>query len=127
MITPGSFNVLVSAVFLAEGQAQADNPLQLLLGPWFPFIVIGVLFYFLLIRPERRKRSETAQMLDNLKKNDHVVTIGGIYGVVLNSQQGSEDVVIRVDEGNNTKLRVLRSAVSRVVSAAEGEEKKESS
>ncbi len=127
MITTGSFNVLVSATILAEGQPQADNPLQLLLGPWFPFIVIGVLFYFLLIRPERRKRSETAQMLDNLKKNDHVVTIGGIYGVVLNAQQGSEDVVIRVDEGNNTKLRVLRSAISRVISAAEGEEKKESS
>ena len=94
--------------------------LQLLLGPWFPFIVIGVLFYFLLIRPERRKRTEVSQMLDNLKKNDHVVTIGGIYGVVINAQKGSEDVTIRVDDGNNTKLRVLRTAISRVVSTARG-------
>jgi preprotein translocase subunit YajC len=123
----GSFDVLVSAVVLAEGQQQPDGFAQLLLGPWFPFIVIGVLFYFLLIRPERRKRNETSQMLENLKKNDHVITIGGIYGVVLNAQKGSEDVTIRVDDGNNTKLRVLRSAISRVISAAEGDDKKESS
>ena len=100
-----------SAALLAEGQPQGDGLLQLLLGPWFPFIVIGVLFYFLLIRPDRRKRSETAQMLDNLSKNDHVVTIGGIYGVVLNASKGSEDVTIRVDDSNNTKVRVLHSAI----------------
>jgi preprotein translocase subunit YajC len=115
-----------SATLLAEAPPQGDGLLQLLLGPWFPFIVIGVLFYFLLIRPERRKRSETAQMLDNLSKNDRVVTIGGIYGVVLNASKGSEDVTIRVDDSNNTKLRVLRSAISRVVSTAESEDKKDS-
>jgi preprotein translocase subunit YajC len=127
MNASGSLDNLVSAVVLAEGQAQPEGPLQLLLGPWFPFIVIGVLFYFLLIRPERRKRGETSQMLDNLKKNDHVVTIGGIYGVVLNAQKGSEDITIRVDDGNNTKLRVLRSAISRVISTGDGDDKKESS
>jgi len=115
-----------SAALVAEAQPKGDGLLQLVLGPWFPFIVIGVLFYFLLIRPERRKRSETTQMLDNLSKNDHVVTIGGIYGVVLNASKGSEDVTIRVDDSNNTKLRVLRSAIARVISTAEGDEKKDS-
>ena len=115
-----------SAALLAEGQPQGDGLLQLLLGPWFPFIVIGVLFYFLLIRPDRRKRSETAHMLDNLSKNDHVVTIGGIYGVVLNASKGSEDVTIRVDDSNNTKVRVLRSAIARVISTAASDEKKDS-
>jgi len=81
-----------------------------------PFIVIGILFYFLLIQPERRKRAEMASMLDSLKKNDRVVTIGGIVGVVVNVEKGSDEVVIRVDENNNTRLNVLRSAVSRVLS-----------
>ena len=92
-------------------------------GPWFPFIVIGVMFYLLLIRPERRKRAEMNQMLDNLKKNDHVVTVGGVFGVVVNAQKGSEDITIRVDDTNNTRLRILRSAVSRVTSAGQGQDK----
>ena len=64
-------------------------------------------------------------MLEALQKNDRVVTIGGIYGVVVNAAKGTEDVMIRVDESSNTKLRVLRSAISRVVRAEDGDEKKD--
>lgn len=88
----------------------------LLGGPWLPFIIIGILFYFLLIQPERRKRAEMSTLLDNLKKNDRVVTIGGIIGVIVNVEKGAEEVVIRVDENNNTRLNVLRSSISRVLS-----------
>jgi preprotein translocase subunit YajC len=52
-------------------------------------------------------------MLENLKKNDRVITVGGIYGVVVNVAKGSEDITIRVDDGNNTRLRVVRSAQPR--------------
>jgi len=83
--------------------------------PWIPFAIIGVMFYFMLIRPERKKRKDLTSLLDNLKKNDRIVTIGGIHGVVVNVANDSDDVTIRVDEGNNTKLRVSRSAISRVV------------
>jgi preprotein translocase subunit YajC len=110
-------------VLLAQEEGGGGGPMSLLLGPWFPFIIIGVMFYFLLIRPERRKRAEMSQMLEALKKNDRVVTIGGIHGVVINAGKDSDEVTIRVDEGNNTKLRIQRSAVSRVVPADEGEEK----
>ena len=44
--------------------------------------MIGVLFYLMLVRPERRKRADLDTMLKNLKKNDRVVTIGGIFGTV---------------------------------------------
>jgi preprotein translocase subunit YajC len=84
-------------------------------GPWVPFLIIGLMFYLLLIRPEQRKRAQMSQMLGGLKKNDHVVTVGGIHGVVVNAAKDSEEVTIRVDENNNTRLRVLRSAISRVV------------
>ena len=93
-------------------------------GSLLPFIMIAVLFYFMLIRPERKKRTDTAKMLENMKKNDRVVTIGGIYGVVVNVQKDSEDVTLRIDESTNTRMRVLRSAISRII-ADDGEANQE--
>ena len=90
---------------------------------WFqlwPFLIIGVLFYFMLIAPERRKRKEMDALLANIKKNDQVVTIGGICGTVVNASPNSTFVTIRVDDGNNTRLKVLRSAISRVGLPEEG-------
>jgi preprotein translocase subunit YajC len=81
----------------------------------FPLIIIFVLFYFMLIRPERRRKAEMARMLENLKNKDRVVTAGGIKGVIVNVQQNSDEVTLRVDENTNTKLRVLRSSIARVI------------
>ena len=58
-------------------------------------------------------------MLNNLKKNDQVITAGGIYGTVVNAASGSEDITLRIDESSNTRMRVLRSAVSRVIRQGE--------
>jgi preprotein translocase subunit YajC len=99
-------------VLLAQEKPPASPLSQL---PWIPFAIIGVMFYFLLIRPERKKRKDLTNLLGNLKKNDRIVTIGGIHGVVINVVSESDEVTIRVDEGTNTKLRVSRSAISRVV------------
>lgn len=85
-----------------------------------PFLLIGVLFYFMLIAPERKKRKEMQVLLDNVKKNDQVVTIGGICGTVVNASPGSSVVTLRVDDGNNTRIRVLRSAIARVGAPDEG-------
>ena len=127
MVTSYLFSVSV-ALLAQNGRGDGSpNWLPGVVGSaWFrylPFIVIGVMFYLLLIRPERRKRAEMNQMLDNLKKNDHVVTVGGIFGVVVNAQKGTEDITIRVDDSNNTRLRILRSAVSRVTSAGQDQDK----
>lgn len=100
---------------LAEG---ADPGGGLLGGPFgsvLPFLVIGMLFYLLLIRPEKKKRQEMDRMLDELKKDDEIVTVGGVWGLVVNVSKGSEYITIRVDEGTGAKLRVLRSAISRVI------------
>lgn len=81
-----------------------------------PILLIGMLFYVLMILPEKKKRNEIARMQEGLKKNDRVVTIGGILGVVVNAQSGSDKVTLRVDEANNTRIEVLRGSISRVVS-----------
>ena len=115
---------MACGALLAQGDGGAGGrafPFDMLL----PFVAIFFLFYFLMIRPERRKRAEMSLMLENLKKNDRVVTMGGIHGVVVNVQKGSSDVTIRVDESRDTKLRVLRTAISRVLSDEDVGDKKE--
>lgn len=113
---------LIPLVAQAEG-GEAAPGLDL---PFFvPVIIIGILFYFLLIRPERKRSAETADLLKSLKKNDHIVTIGGIYGTIVNVQEGSDTITIRVDENTNTKLRIRRSAVSAIVKDDDGEKKEE--
>lgn len=113
-LSPAFFGVLL---------AQANGASAPGWDMWIPFVVIGLMFYLLLIRPERQKRAEVTKMLNNLKKNDRVVTVGGIIGVVVNVTPNSEEVTIRVDESTNTRLRVLRSAISRVQSAEESADK----
>lgn len=80
-----------------------------------PLIAIGVLFYFLLIRPQRREQSRRQTMLDAIKKNDRVLTAGGIYGVVMNIHREADEVTVKVDEATNTKLRLTLSSITRVL------------
>lgn len=104
----------------AEG---GGGGLGMLAGPLMPIIIIFVLFYFMLIRPEKRRRAAMNSMLDQLKKSDQVVTAGGIKGTIVNVQAGSDEVTLKVDESNNTKLRVLRSSIARVVREDEADTK----
>ena len=79
---------------------------------WVPIIL---LFYFLLMRPQRREQSRREAMIRGLKKNDRVVTVGGIYGVVTNVHREADEVTIKVDESTNTKLRVTVGSIARVL------------
>jgi preprotein translocase subunit YajC len=81
----------------------------------FPLILIGLLFYFILLRPERRKQREHGNLLANLKKNDKVVTIGGIYGKVFDVQREQDRVTLKIDEATNTKIDVTFGAIARVI------------
>ncbi len=78
-------------------------------------LVTFLFMYLFMIRPQSRQRSQKEQMLRNLKKNDKVVTIGGILGTVTNVQADSNEVTIKVDDSNNTKIRILRSAIHEVL------------
>ncbi len=82
-------------------------------GMMLPLVIIGALFYLMLIRPERKKRAEMQKVLDELKENDRVVTIGGIIGTIVGFGKTKDEVILRVDEKTNTRIRVLRTAISR--------------
>jgi preprotein translocase subunit YajC len=103
-----TWNCFADASLLGQ---QPPNMYSMLL----PIVAIGFLFYFLIVRPEKRKQSAIARMQSELKKNDRVVTVGGIIGTVVNTQQGSNEVTIRVDDSTNTRLHMLRSSISRVL------------
>jgi preprotein translocase subunit YajC len=79
---------------------------------WLP---IGFLFYFLMIRPQRQEQMKRKAMIEALKKNDRVVTIGGIYATVTNVHREADEITLKIDEANNTKIRVAFSAVARVL------------
>jgi preprotein translocase subunit YajC len=80
-----------------------------------PLIAVFVLFYFLLIRPQRKEQSTREAMLSALKKNDRVLTIGGMYGTVANISADGQEVTLKVDD--NTRIRMIRSSIQRVLSA----------
>lgn len=83
---------------------------------------IAFVFYFVLLRPQQREAKQRQSLLDNIKKNDRVVTVGGIYGVVTNVRRDADEVTIKVDEANNTKLRITLSSIARVTPAESGDE-----
>lgn len=108
-----SFGTLVLLFALAEGeQSSGFGWWQQILTLWLP---IGILFYFLLIAPQRKEQARHRAMLSALKPNDHVLTASGIYGVVTNVHREANAVTIRVDENNNTRIKVALSAISRVL------------
>jgi len=112
---------LVSYFIFAEADGgaatgQGPNPLFSML---IYFVPIMLLFYFMMLRPNQRRERDRKNMLAALKKNDHVVTVGGIKGVVANVKPEEDEVVLRVDEDSGTKLRVVFSSIARVVTAAE--------
>jgi len=100
----------------------ADVGSPQLLGVIFPFVLMFIVLYFLLLRPQRKKETERKKMIDAVKKGDKVVTIGGMHGTVV--QVKDDDLIIRIDPQKDICVKFTRSAVHRVVSAEKGEEPK---
>jgi preprotein translocase subunit YajC len=87
----------------------------------FMILITGILFYFIMLRPQKRKEQELRNKVSSMKENDRVLTIGGIYGVVTNVQRDQQRVTIRVDETTGTKIKVNMSAVARVLTGEDEE------
>ena len=107
-------------ILLGQQQPPANTPTNPFGGGMIPFlVVIGVVFYFMVLRPENQKRSEQDKMRKDLKKNDRIVTIGGIHGTVVSAPAEGDEVTIKLDENSPTRMRISRAAVQTVVTNKE--------
>ena len=90
----------------AGGEAQGGNPVATLL----PFVLMFVVLYMLILRPQIKKQKAQQKMVDELKKGDRIVTNGGLHGVISNLK---DDIVV-LNIADNVKVELSRGAVSRV-------------
>ncbi len=94
-------------------------------SPIIPVVLTFVVFFLFFTRQDMKKQKEQRQLLSDLKKNDSIVTVGGVCGTIVNIAPGARYVTIRVDDTNNTRLRILRSAISAIDSGEEAASKKD--
>jgi preprotein translocase subunit YajC len=95
----------------AVAPAADPNSASSLLSMFLPMILIVAVFYFLMIRPQRKKDKKVKDMLGNLKAGDRIVTIGGIYGTIKGLREN--DVILNVGRGD-TEIVFARWAIRNV-------------
>ena len=83
---------------------------------FIPLILIFVIFYFFLIRPQQKRVKDHKAMVDSLKRGDEVITSGGIIGIV---DRVMEDDRIEVTIGENTKVQIIRSTITSLLKKEE--------
>ena len=93
----------------AQGAPPAPGPLMTM----FPFIIILVIMYFMVFRPQQKKQKQHQEMLNKLKRNDEVMTSGGIYGKVIEIKEQ----VVTIEVAPNVRIRVSRPLISAVTIA----------
>jgi preprotein translocase subunit YajC len=84
-----------------------------MLANFLPLFLIFGIFYFILIRPQQKQQKEFKKMMEGLKKNDQIVSIGGVHGTIVNIKE--KTFIVRVDE--NSRMEIDKSAVARLEKA----------
>jgi len=113
------FEILAQATQSTTGPTTKAAPMP----PWaeflsspMPYIAVFLLIlYVFMISGKKKQESTRKSMLDQLKKGDRIQTIGGILGTVIEARD--DEVLVKVDESSNTKIRFTRSAIHRVIEA----------
>jgi len=103
--------------FLIEGDSGAGGEI------WTWVIMLGALafiFYFLMLRPQKKERQRHQRMIESLRKNDKIVTMGGIHGTVVSVKENI--VVMRIDDNSDVKLSINRSSIGVVVAPDDEED-----
>lgn len=119
---------VMSIVGLLAQDAPAQEPstiVSILNNPLTPLVGLFLLFYFIFILPEKRRKAEEASMMSSLKKNDRIITVGGIHGTIVSAPSEGGVVTVRIDENGNTRIKLNRSAIAKVVSDKESQETKD--
>ncbi len=102
--------------------AEGETPTQPvggagdILGLIIPFALLAVVFYFFILRPQKKQQRETQQMRDSITRGDVVVTAGGIVGLVITVK---DDMVLLESSGDKTKIQVQKWAISSIIEKAQ--------
>ena len=83
-----------------------------LFGLLLPMVLIFVLFYFMIILPQRKRQKAVDEMLNNLKPGDRVVTSGGVYGSIVSIREDKRTVQLRISENPVVRIEIARSSIS---------------
>lgn len=101
----------------AEGAAEGAvemSPVAAILQMVVPLVLMGAIFYFMLIRPQRKKDKKVKEMLAALKPGDRVTTIGGIYGTIVSIKDETITLAIGQKNAQPTEMTVARWAIRQV-------------
>lgn len=108
--------------FLLQAAGKQSSPGGML-SMLLPFILMFVVMYFLILRPQKRKEKERKALLSRIKKNDRVVTAGGIHGLVTSVRE--HEIILRIDDAKDIKIKVDRSAIVSVVEVSHDDDTEE--
>ncbi|MCD4657486.1 MAG: preprotein translocase subunit YajC [Planctomycetes bacterium] len=111
-------NIINALIFAQDAPAQDASG-----GLLSMVLMIGMLFvvmYFFMIRPQSKKQKALESMRRELSKNDKVMTTGGLIGFVTKIKDN--EVVLKIDEGNNTRVTVVKGAIVHIIDRAETKE-----
>lgn len=102
------------------GEAQAGGSPLVSIGM---MVAIFAIFYFLLIRPQKKQQQKLAQSIASLKKGDKIIVAGGIVAEYVSDKEGGRVAIVKL--GENTKIEIIKSSISAVVSEEVLNNKKE--
>lgn len=91
-------------LLMAAPSGTQPNPLSQII----PIVLIIVVFYFFMIRPQMKKTKKQKEYVDNLKKGDKILTISGIFGKVVDK----DDTTVLMETEDGSRMRILKSAIS---------------
>jgi preprotein translocase subunit YajC len=118
--------MLYALLLFAEEAAPKGAPE----GPpaWTSFMLPAMLVligYFVLFRPMRQQQKQQQLLISSLRKNDEVLTSGGIYGIVVSIKEKGDEVALKIDDNSPVRLRVSKSSIVRVLNRESAEEEED--
>lgn len=111
------YSFLISEAYAQAAPAGGQAPS---FGFFVPLLLVFVIFYFLMIRPQQKQQKERLKMISEIKKGDAIITTAGIYGKVV----GVADRILTIEIADNVKVKMDREAIARLNETAPAVEAK---
>ncbi|MBD3287849.1 preprotein translocase subunit YajC [candidate division KSB1 bacterium] len=100
-------------VILMSGAAGGGQGQPNTFGFFLPIILIFLIMYFLIFRPQMKKQKEQKQMIESLRKGDKVITVGGIFGTIAGIKEKEGTLILKI--ADNTKVELAKTSIAKVV------------